>query len=452
MPSVSRRLICRLSRFRFLIPLAIGALWIGDTAPVRAYSVLTHEEIVDIVWKDEIRPLLLKRFPTATEAQLRQAHAYAYGGCLIQDLGYCPFGNILFSDLLHYVRTGDFIKNLIDESTNLNEYAFSIGVLSHYAADNTGHPTVNRVVSMTFPRLRRKFGEQVTYEDNPTAHIRVEFGFDLVQVAKNRYTSDRYHDFIGFEVAKPLLARAFLKTYDLPIEAVLGHEDLAIGTFRRGVSEVIPEMTRVVLVWKRLDLVKEIPDFSARKFRYNLSRSSYEREWGREYQRPRFITRVLAFCLRWVPKIGPLKAMKFVIPTPQTEDLYVKSVNRTVDYYRKLLREAGNGEFKLADMDCDTGNLSEVGEYELADWAYARLLRELDQRGFGRLSAGLRQNVTEFYRGLDVPPPTKRQMKDWREALQELQKLRAKPPARVESDARPTRQLAAPKAGTNVWK
>ncbi len=418
------------------------------------YAVLTHEEVVDILWKDEIRPLLLKRFVTATEAELREAHAYAYGGCLIQDIGYYPFGNRFFSDLVHYVRTGDFVRNLLTQSTNLNEYAFALGALAHYASDNTGHPTVNHVVAMTFPKLRRKYGDSVTYADDPKAHIRVEFGFDLVQVAKRRYTSDAYHNFIGFEVAKPLLERAFYQTYNLPLEDVLVHVDLAIGTFRRGVSEVIPEMTRAALVWKRLDLVKEIPNFSAREFRYNLSRSAYEREWGREYRRPRFLTRVLAFCLRWVPKVGPLKAMNFVIPTPESEDLYIKSVNLTVEHYGHLLQAVGRGDMSLADMDCDTGHPARVGEYELADWAYARLLQDLEPHGFEHISPDLRQNVLEFYRGLDVPPPTKKQVKAWRDALHELQKLRSKSaagalqPAAASPESR-MNQLRTPKALDN---
>ena len=213
-----------------------------------AYSVLTHEEIVDLLWKDDIQPLLIKRFPAATADDLKKAHAFAYGGSLVQDMGYYPFGNKYFSDLTHYVRSGDFIVNLIHESSDLNEYAFALGALSHYSADNLGHPTVNRAVALEFPKLRKKYGDQVTYEDNPKAHIRTEFGFDITQVARNRYTSDRYHDFIGFEVSKPVLERAFQDTYGIPLGDVIANEDLAFGTFRRAISQVIPEMTRVAML------------------------------------------------------------------------------------------------------------------------------------------------------------------------------------------------------------
>src|SRR5438067_12716450 len=239
-----------------------------------SYSVLTHEEIVDLLWKQKIQPLLLKRFPDATEEDLRKAHAYAYGGCVLQDMGYYPFGNKYFSDLVHYVRSGDFVTALIRDSSDLNEYAFALGALAHYASDVSGHPIINRITAIEFPKLARKYGDEVTYANDPKAHIRTEFGFDMAQVAKNRYTSDRYHDFIGFEVATPLLERAFQKTYGLSLDEVLGgDEELAIGSFRRAVSKFVPEMTRVALLNRRQELVRETPNFDQRKFRYRLSRS-----------------------------------------------------------------------------------------------------------------------------------------------------------------------------------
>ncbi len=140
-------------------------------------------------------------------------------------MGYYPFGNKFFSDLVHYVRSGDFVEALIEDSSDLNEYAFALGALSHYSSDNSGHPTINRVVALEFPKLRKKYGDNVTYADDPKAHIRTEFGFDMAQVAKNRYTSDRYHDMIGFEVSKPLLERAFFETYGVKLEDVFGSVD-----------------------------------------------------------------------------------------------------------------------------------------------------------------------------------------------------------------------------------
>lgn len=371
--------------------------FVAATQSSWGYSLLTHEEIVDIAWQDDIVPLLLKRYPAATEKQLHEAHAYAYGGCLLQDIGYYPFGNEFFSDLTHYVRSGDFVANLIRESEDLDEYAFALGALSHYSSDNMGHPPVNLAVGLTFPKLRAKYGESVTYEQNPKAHIQTEFGFDITQVAKQRFTSDRYHDFIGFQVSKPLLERAFLRTYGLRLEVVMGGVDLAIGTYRRAVSEVIPEMTRAALTAYHPELVREVPNFSERRFLYNLSRVQYETEWGRTYRKPGFVARTFGWFVKIVPKVGILRGLAFKIPSPETEDIYIKSVNHTVTDYRRRLRQVEEGDLSFPNMDFDTGRPTAPGEYTLCDETYARLLNELVRRGPPDVPPALRADILAFY-------------------------------------------------------
>ncbi len=407
-----------------LLPAVLGLIF---ALPQRcgAYSVLTHEQVVDLLWKDDIQPLLTKRFPSASPEDLRKAHAFAYGGSLIQDMGYYPFGNKYFSDLTHYVRSGDFIVNLMNEATDLDEYAFALGALAHYSSDNVGHPVVNQAVALEFPKLHRKFGSEVTYADNPKAHIRTEFGFDVTQVAKNRYTSDRYHDFIGFEIHKPLLERAFLDTYGIPLSDVISDEDLAIGTFRRAISKVLPEMTRVALLARKKELVAETPNFNARKFRYYLSRANYQREWGRGYRQPGFGTRVLAFFLNFVPKVGPFKALDFKIPTQKTEDLYIASVNHTLDDYRSRLAKAGTKKLSLANTDFDTGRMSHAGEYILCDKAYARLLDQLAKHDFDQVTPELRENILAFYSDPNAMIATKRSPADWQRTQNELERLKA---------------------------
>ena len=401
-----------------------------------AYSVLTHEEVVDLVWKDSVLPLLLKRFPSATPDDLRKAHAFAYGGSLVQDMGYYPFGSTKFSDLTHYVRSGDFVVNLINDSTDLDEYAFALGALAHYSSDNMGHPTVNRAVAIEFPKLKKKYGEVVTYEDNPKDHIRTEFGFDVTQVAKNHYTSDGYHDFIGFEVSKPVLERAFLDTYGIPLTDVVSKEDLAIGTFRRAISSIIPEMTRVALIARKKEIVKDTPNFNARKFRYNLSRAAYQREWGKGYRKPGFGTRILAFFLRFVPKIGPFKALDFKIPTQQTEDLYVASVNHTLDNYRSLLADVEANNLALPNTDFDTGKLTQAGEYALGDATYAYLLDKLSSDNFQNLTPDLRQNILAYYSNPAAPIAPKRNAAEWQKTQDELQRLRDFTPPKTASTAK----------------
>src|SRR5882762_2237802 len=290
-----------------------------------AYSVLTHEQIVDLLWTDELRPLLLKRFPALTEDQLKEAHGYAYGGAVIQDLGYYPFGSVEFSNLVHYVRSGDFVRELILQSQDANEYAFALGALAHYASDIAGHPAVNQAVSIQYPKLRAKYGNSVRYAQDHTAHLKTEFGFDMVQVAKNRYASQQYHDFIGFQVSKPLLERTFPIVYGVELKEVLTHEDLAVGSYRFAISRMIPEMTKIALRTHKKDMMKETPNFAKRKFLYRLSRSDYEKEWGKDYKKDGFKTRLFAILLRYMPKIGPFKALAFNTPTAQTEDMYLRA-------------------------------------------------------------------------------------------------------------------------------
>ena len=395
------------------------------SAAGNGYSVLTHEEIVDLLWKDDLRPLLRQRFPQASEEDLKNAHAYAYGGSLVQDMGYYPFGNKYFSDLVHYVRTGDFVLALLADSSDVNEYAFALGALAHYASDNSGHPTINQVVAITFPKLQKKYGNTVTYADDPKAHIRTEFGFDMVQVAKNRYTPDTYHDFIGFNISKPLLERAFAETYALQLKDVIPNEDLAIGTFRRSISKIIPEMTRVALLSRKKEIIRDTPNFDKKVFLYHLSRAKYQKEWGNGYRRPGVGARILAFFLKLAPKIGPFKALAFKIPTTQTEDMYIKSINKTVDDYGAVLREEKAGKLKLSDLDFDTGRPTRAGEYQLADKTYARLLDDLAKNNFDQTPPELRENILSFYSDLNAPIATKRDAKAWKETLDKLDKLKA---------------------------
>ena len=398
-----------------------------DPRPAAAYSVLTHEQIVDLAWEDKIQPMLLQRFPNSTAADLRQAHAYAYGGSLIQDMGYYPRGSKYFSDLLHYVRSGEFVAALIEESTDINTYAFALGALAHYSSDNVGHPTVNQIVAIEFPKLGAKYGPSVTYADDPKAHIRTEFGFDMVQVAKNRYTSDRYHDFIGFNISQHLLEKAFMKTYGLQLSDVLDDEDEAIESFRRAVSVFIPKLTRAALLNRRDEMVRDTPNFSEKKFLYHLSRTNYEKDWGKGYRKPSFGIRVLAFLLRIVPKIGPASALAFKIPSTQTEDMYIKSVDRTFDNYHKLLSEVGTGNLALPDTDCDTGRETAAAEYPLADETYAQLLDDLAQDDFATATPELRSNILAFFSDMNAPFHTKKNRKQWARTRRELEQLKGSP-------------------------
>ena len=408
--------------------LIIVCLLCGTSQVCTGYSVLTHEEIVDLLWDKQIKPLLLRKYPDASADDLRVAHGYAYGGCVIQDMGYYPFGSRLFSDLVHYVRSGDFVIALIAEATDINEYAFALGALAHYAADITGHPSVNAAVAQNFPKLRVKYGNAVTFAQDPKAHVQTEFGFDVVQVARNRYTSDSYHDFIGFRVSKPVLERAFLKTYGIELKDVFRSIDLSIGSFRRSISQIIPEMTRVALLLKKDELVKENPTFAKKKFLYNLKRADYEREWGKGYNQPGAGARILAGLFRLVPKVGPFKALRFKMPSPATETLYMKSVNSTVEQYGANLRDLKAGKLSLEDKDFDTGKQTTAGEYALTDEAYAKLLDKLADRKFAGMTPALRKNTLDFYSTTNVPVFAKKNPDKWNRVLRNVALLKSMVP------------------------
>lgn len=397
----------------------VSALLFAGARSSLAYSVLTHEAIIDSLWKTQLRPLLLQRFPNATIDELRDAHAYVYGGCLIQDMGYAPFSARLMSDLTHYVRSGDFVEALIAESQTLNEYAFALGSLAHYAADATGHPVINRIEPLVYPKLRARFGDVVTYEDKPSAHVKTEFALDVVQVARGLYAPDAYHDFIGFEVEKSALERAFVKTYGIEMKDIFVSEDLAIGTYRFAAGRLIPEATKVAWNSKRKDIEKLNPAIARSKFVYALPRSQYEKKWGSTYRRPGFFARLAAFLFRLIPRFGPFKPLGFRPVPTQGEQMFLKSFDTTVERYRALLVELESGSVKLSNLNLDTGAPTKPAEYRMADEAYIKLVDKLSHDHFASASAGLRENVLEFFSRVEpakISPKTASQLDELRAA------------------------------------
>lgn len=393
---------------------------------LQAYSVLTHEAIIDSAWDGNIKPLLLKRFPQSTPEDLKEAHGYSYAGCILQDMGYYPFGSKFFSDLVHYVRTGDFVMNLVRDSEDLDEYAFALGALAHFAADTEGHSiAVNHSVPIEYPKLRLKYGPVVTYAEDEGAHIKVEFGFDVLQVARGNYAPQAYHDFIGFAVSKPVLERAFHDTYGLDLTDVFNDLDLALRTYRHTVSSLIPEATRVAWQMKKKDLEKENPKITKRQFIYNLRRASYNKEWKGAYREPGIKSRILAFILRILPKVGPLKALAFKAPTPETDRLFQTSFNKTLDVYRGFLHDQDAGSLALQNRDFDTGELTRPTEYSLADETYGKLAVKLADRAPDDVDPRMRANILDFFKDPQMPFAIKKDQKEWAATTAALDKLKA---------------------------
>jgi zinc dependent phospholipase C len=366
--------------------------------PAAAYSVLAHEALVDAAWETAIAPMLRQRFPGTPVDRIAGARAYAYGGSVIQDLGYYPFGSHFFTDLLHYVRSGDFIEALIRDARDVDEYAFALGALAHYSADTIGHAVaVNRAVPIVYPKLRQKYGAIVTYDDDPKRHIMMEFAFDVVQVAGGGYVPQRYRDFIGFEVSKPLLERAFKDTYGLEIGDIFPSVDLAIGTYRWAVSRLIPDITRLAWRDKQDEIRKGSPDVEERAFVYSINRSEYEQQFGTSYRKPGLLARFLVTIVKVLPKIGPLSVLAFRPPTPEAERLFNVSFDEARQRYRSLLDLARRNTLDLRNADFDTGRLTARGEYRRADEAYAELRHKLAGKPAASVPVAMRRDLERFF-------------------------------------------------------
>ena len=376
---------------------------IVPSRPATAYSVLAHEANVDALWDGAIKPLLLRRFPRSDAKQLDEARAYAYGGSVIQDLGYYPFGSHFFSNLLHYVRTGDFVGTMIRDAQDVDEYAFALGALAHYAADNTGHPAaVNRAVPIMFPKLRAKYGSTVTYMQSPASHVLVEFSFDVVQVAGGVYAPEAFHSFIGFKVAKPALERAFHETYGIEMKDVFFNEDLAISTYRHSISQTIPQITEIAWRDKQEEIARLTPGVQREKFVFKLTRRQYEQEFGADYRKPGLFDRFLGVLYRLLPKVGPLRPLSFKAPTLETEALFLESLKETREQYRSELGALSAGRLNLANTDFDTGKQTARGEYELADETYAEWLDRLAGKKFADVPDALRNHINRYYGAPDA--------------------------------------------------
>lgn len=405
-----------------------------------AYAVLAHQALIDVVWESQLKPLLHYKFPNATEDELDAAEAYAYGGSIVQDLGYYPYGSPFFSDLTHYVRSGDFVAALLENAQDVDEYAFALGALAHYVSDNDGHPmATNRAVPMLYPALQKKYGDTITYEDDRLAHVKTEFGFDVLQVAQRRYAPEEFHDFIGFEVSPELLERSFQQVYGLPLKYVIPDEQQALNSYRHAVSKTIPKATRVAWTLKSDEITAAVPSLTHKKFVYNLSRAEYEREWGKDYTRPTFSDKVLAFLYRLLPKFGPLRVLQFKTPTPEAERLFEASFNSAVTKYRAMLRDERNARLHLPNTNFDVGDECYPGKYRLNDEAHAKLLHQLAANKFGGISAELRAELLGFYDHPDAPYYTKKDPQAWARVQTEVTLLKAASPTASRNSQSPAR-------------
>jgi hypothetical protein len=398
----------RLSRFGIVL-LLVTIIYLPNAA---AYSVLTHEELIDLAWNGSIRPLLLARFPGATEDKLREAHAYAYGGSAIQDMGYYPFSKQFFSDLTHYVRSGDFIGWLFRNAHTMNEYAFAIGALSHYLGDTIGHSeAVNPATAVEFPSLKRKFGPSVTYDESPHGHIRTEFAFDIDELSDRAFAPPAYLRFIGLQVPQKFLERAFINTYGFELEELFGRgrTSPALRSYRTSVRSFIPAFADAELVLHGRQFPPDPDDEAHRILAQRIAQTNYERQWAHTFRGPGFRAHLLAALVFVVPKIGGASDLAIKIPNLDTDDWYVRSLNNTVDTFRETLHKMAvtpGSPAALPNLDLDTGKPIKLGDYPLTDRTYAALLKRLTSKPDRVVPKDLKQNILDYYADIAATTPS----------------------------------------------
>lgn len=371
---------------------------LAGTVPVKAYSLLTHEAIIDVSWKTSIEPLLLQKYPGSTEEDLQLAHSYAYGGAIMPDIGYSPFGSKLYTNLVHNVSTGDYVLALLEEAGDINEYAFALGSLAHYTADIHGHLLgTNIAVPVTYPKLRSEYGNVITYAEHPKSHSRVELAFDVLQTARGNYATKAYHDFIGFKIAIPVVERAFQKTYGLEVRDVFKSLPLAISTYRWVVKSLLPNIVRTAWASKKGDLTKANPGVTAQNFSFRMKNREYYEQYGRDLQKAGFIPTIISVIVPILPKVGPLAKLRFKAPSAETEKLFIKSFDSTLKNYELSLKALLSAAPPFPNTLLDTGTEIAYGEYSIADDTHYELLSRVVKSDYGDNNSAARKNLTVFY-------------------------------------------------------
>lgn len=455
--------------------LRLGAPWcallillIMGPPPASSYSLLTHEQIIDMTWDDAIVPLLLSRFPNATHAQLEQARAYAYGGCVIQDIGYYPFGQASLSNLTHYVRSGDFVVNLFRAAKDINELAFAVGALSHYIGDSIGHPTAtNLAVALQFPKLREKYGRAVSYAEGEHQHVRVEFAFDIDEAAHQRMAPIGYLRHIGMQVSMRQLSLAYYQTYGIsPDFSGTRGRRVNVGAYRFAVRSFIPRISEALVLIHRRHEPPDVNSPEAVALRSEIAAMAATDDWAHYRHRAGVGTWLLAGFLLILPKVGPLQLVAIKGPTPQAEADYQHSLALSTAAMRRMLWRftppdkrrpppalPGDGTLQeqpshelaksehaqsvselrldprhpLPNRDLDTGNMVQPGGYSLTDNTYADLLHTLAAQPNMSIPAGIKEDIEAYYANPDAPIATKKDPQRWAQVQKDLVTLKGMP-------------------------
>jgi hypothetical protein len=422
-----------------------------------AYSTLTHEQLIDLTWQDSIVPLLLSRYPNLTAAQLEQARAYAYGGCVIQDIGYYPFGDHSFSDLTHYVRSGDFVVNLFRNASNANELAFAVGALSHYIGDSVGHSeSVNLAVPIEFPKLLAKYGPTVSYAEGEREHVQTEFAFDIDEIAHHRVAPLRYLRHVGLKVPQRQLELAFYQTYGLSEDfSEKRGRRINVSEYRFAVRSFIPRIAYALTILHRRHEPVEVNTPERLEIEEEVAAMETENDWQAYRRRAGMGTYALAGLIFVLPKVGPLKLVAIKGPTEATEADYTHSLAMSVSALRRVLasftpptgarsatanaipghsiagqiaaRKSRDPRHPLPNLDLDTGLVVQPGGYSLTDSTYASLLHRLTRTPAQPISPSIKADIQAYYANPASPITTKKNPDQWAQVQADLVTLASMP-------------------------
>lgn len=434
---------------------ALAALLL-PARPAGAYSVMTHEQLIDLTWDKSIVPLLLSRYPALTPAQIEHARAFAYGGCVIQDIGYYPFGDPFFSELTHYVRAGDFVVNLFRNAGNADELAFAVGALSHYIGDTVGHSTAtNLAVPIEFPKLKARYGDNVNYAQGVRQHVQTEFAFDINEIAHRRFAPVHYLRHVGLQVPTKQLSLAFYQTYGLRADfSSKRGKRINVGGYRFAVRAFIPRIAYAITLLHGKHEPAELMDDDLRKLDADIAAIAAKNDWDAYRKKPGMGTYSLAGLLYVLPKWGALKLVAVKGPTQDTEAAYLRSVIRSTDLLSRALRRftpppatvadkhsgpppgrpvlarvgafqglADGPQHPLANRDLDTGNLVKPGGYRLTDDTYANLLHQEAEHPELPIPPGIKADILAYYVDLSMPYATKKNAKQWAQVQKDLATL-----------------------------
>ena len=411
----------RSAKKAFRISISILLLLLSFPVTSRAFSVLAHQAIVDQNWKDQLVPLIRKRFPTVSEQDLKDARSYARAGSHLPDLGYFPFGSREFTDLLHYVRTGDFINRLIAEANTVDEYAFAFGVMAHYEGDTLGHPlATNLSVPKIFPKLEEQYGDTVTYAESPTSHLQTEFRFDILQIAHRHEIPDLFEHSIEFKVPKDFLNRVFKETYGLELSDLFTNFDVALTTYRWGFRTLIDEATGIAWQLYREDIDSLEPGVVEKDFLHVIPRGDFEKEFGNAFMSPGYFARFFGLLGNLVPNVGPLARLPYRPLPKDVRILYFRAFKEASLHYQQELAKVRDNRSDLPDLILDTGGADQAGVYPPADKAYAELLKHHEKDQFARVSPSLARIMMKHFENRDAALKFEESDSDRQETLSAL--------------------------------